>query len=37
MRYRNDAQSREAIREGLLENPWPEATGASQRDADDAL
>ena len=27
MRYRNDAQSREAIREGLLEIPWPEATG----------
>jgi hypothetical protein len=27
LRYRNDGQSRRAIADGLLEDPWPEVTG----------
>jgi hypothetical protein len=33
LRYRNDAQSRKAIRDGLLDEPWPgdEPTGPDER------
>jgi hypothetical protein len=27
LRYRNDEQARQAIQDGLLENPWPDTGG----------
>ena len=29
LRYRNDLQSRRAIEDGLLENPWPESNAGT--------
>ena len=35
LRYRNDEQSRQAIQEGLLDNPWPEANPSNEHDPGD--
>ena len=33
LRYRNDAESRRAIKDGLLDDPWSGADGVGQRDS----
>lgn len=35
LRYLNDEQSRQAIQDGLLDNPWPAANPSSEHDPGD--
>jgi hypothetical protein len=35
LRYRNDEQSRQAIEDGLLDDPWPDTNPSGQQDPGD--